>query len=360
MKTSPGLGHSVLAVIVALLTATNAAENEPKSCTAHDCGHSYDLSPLSASSDYVFTSHTGRNFTLNVCRSVVSDLWNPRVDRPQDVGGFTRGARGDISIGQANSTLHVRDRHPVLLLMGGSSCPQSDSMKASTAIRFICDDSVAEGKPQLIAQLPPEDDDACAFFIEWRTKFACPVPDRYAYWKTFVMVIVILLALSLTLLALLALHRLIKRRRDHDVDTYDALPLGSSPRRWYTSFTPYALAENARDLKRLLTGQDPWGNPSGPGRGTSGSSGVRGSGWRPSFPWGRRDRQSFTRLPRNAEEEAMMGGGGGPFSVDDEEDDHHEVNGNGRVPDSDSFAEESAAWGAARPRGLDGSGVIRL
>ena len=26
------------------------------------------------------------------------------------------------------------------------------------------------GEPQLVAQLPPEDDDACAFFVEWKTK----------------------------------------------------------------------------------------------------------------------------------------------------------------------------------------------
>lgn len=64
------------------------------------------------------------------------------------------------------------------------------------------------GKPELIAQLPPEDENACAYFIEWRTKVralpyvfsegafnsasqhACAVPDRYAYWKTAIMLIV--------------------------------------------------------------------------------------------------------------------------------------------------------------------------
>ena len=51
------------------------------------------------SKDYVFKSPSGRNFTLNVCKSVTSELWNPNVDRPQDIGGFTRGDHGDISIG---------------------------------------------------------------------------------------------------------------------------------------------------------------------------------------------------------------------------------------------------------------------
>ena len=26
-----------------------------------------------------------------------------------------------------------------------------------------------QGKPELVAQLPPDDSEACAFFIEWRT-----------------------------------------------------------------------------------------------------------------------------------------------------------------------------------------------
>ena len=108
---------------------------------------------------------TGRNITLNVCRSIVTDLWNPQVDRPQDVGGFYRGAHGDVSIGyvglfqteietrnlnfgdrKVNTTLQVRDGHPVLVMVDGSSCPQSDNIKASTAIRFSCDPKATEGK----------------------------------------------------------------------------------------------------------------------------------------------------------------------------------------------------------------------
>ncbi|KAI5115663.1 hypothetical protein M0805_004101 [Coniferiporia weirii] len=355
---------SVLTVLAAFSTVVNSADSEPKPCTAHDCEHSYDLSALSSSTDYVFKSFTGRNFTLNVCRSVTSDPWNPEVERPQDIGGFTRGAHGDVSIGQANTTLHVRDGHPVLLLMGGSSCPQSENMKASTVIRFICDTSIEDGKPQLIAQLPPEDDDACAFFIEWRTSYACPIPDRYAYWKTALMVIVILLALVLTGLALLALRKLIERRRVSDSDTYGALPLSGPHRRWYSAFTPSAFAERARDFGRLLKGQDPWGNPSQNGNGGHASGDARGWGWRPSFGWGQRGRRGFSRLPRTAEEEAAMMGGG-PFSVDDEEEEeemHHESNGHGPMNGGtgDTFAEESAAWGSSRPRGIDGSGVIRL
>lgn len=59
----------------------------------------------------------------------------------------------------------------------------------------------------------------------------------------------------------------------------------------------------------------------------------------------------------------MMGNGGGPFSVDDDDDDddYEARQGNGHAGgEPGTFAEESAAWGASRPRGLDASGVIRL
>ncbi|KAL5494617.1 hypothetical protein ACEPAI_78 [Sanghuangporus weigelae] len=387
----------VVAGLVALFAVVDAADSEQKSCTAHMCGRQYDLSPLSSSSDYIITSHSGRNITLNVCRTVISDLWNPRVDRPQDVGGFFRGDHGDFSIGQANTSLHFRNGNPVLFMTDGTSCPQSENMKASTAIQFICDNSAAEGKPQLAAQLPPEDEDACAFFIEWRTKYACPLPDRYAYWKTAVMVIVILLALTLTLLALLALQRLLRRRRLSD--PYSAAPPlangysngfaggdgvtgGGGPSSWQA-----AIAERARDVKRLLTGQDPWGHPNGyhingtPLSGTGGAEGETGAnntsggggrrkGWFPSLslpsvPWSRSSRarrSNFSRLPRNAEEEAMMGE---PFSLDDDDEDGEEGEhprgvGAGLQAGAGGYAEESAAWGAARPRGVDAAGVIRL
>ncbi|KAL5519594.1 hypothetical protein ACEPAH_1277 [Sanghuangporus vaninii] len=391
----------VVAGLAALFTAADAADSEQKPCAAHMCGRQYDLSPLSSSSDYIITSHSGRNFTLNVCRSVISDLWNPRVDRPQDVGGFFRGDHGDFSIGQANTSLLFRNGNPVLFMTDGTSCPLSENMKASTAIQFICDKSAAEGKPQLAAQLPPEDEEACAFFIEWRTKYACPLPDRYAYWKTAVMVIVILLALTLTLLALLALQRLLRRRRLSD--PYSTAPplangysngfagsngvVGEGPRSWHA-----AIAERARDVKRLLTGQDPWGHPNGyhiNGTPLSGTGGVEGDGnannanntaggggggrrkgWFPSLPlpsvpWSRSSRarrSNFSRLPRSVEEEAMMGE---PFSVDDDDEDGEEGEhprgvGAGLQAGAGGYAEESAAWGAARPRGVDASGVIRL
>jgi len=58
----------------------------------------------------------------------------------------------------------------------GSRCKlkageQAGDIRASTLVEFVCDTSIfATGAPQLLAQLPPGDEEsACAFVIEWRT-----------------------------------------------------------------------------------------------------------------------------------------------------------------------------------------------
>ena len=158
------------------------------------------------------------------------------------------------------------------------------------------------------------------------------------------------LALLLTLGALLLMHRLLRRRRNSTLPPQ----LDESHTRWFD------IAGNARELGRLLRGQDPWGHPNG--HGVEGGS-TRRWGWKPRLnvnPFGRRGRNGFSRLPRSAEEEAMMRDGeGGRLSFDEE--DEHMGNGhtNGNIPDG-AYAEESAAWGDQRARGIDSNGVIRL
>lgn len=73
-----------------------AASNTPCTLTLEDGTH-YDLSSLSsAKQDY--TSTVGdREFKLNVCRGVVSELW--KVDQPESVGGFVSREGGDFSLG---------------------------------------------------------------------------------------------------------------------------------------------------------------------------------------------------------------------------------------------------------------------
>ncbi|KAF8737990.1 complex I 49 kDa subunit family, partial [Rhizoctonia solani] len=149
---------------------------DPAPCTGEDEEGYYDLSPLRSNKDYKFTSETGRDFSINVCQGVKSELWHPQqVDKLETIGGFFRADHGDFSIGTYNTTLKVKNKHPVLVYEHGSTCASATSLKASTVIRFICDPAVfAVGSPVLVAQLPPEDDQACAFFIEWRTHVACP------------------------------------------------------------------------------------------------------------------------------------------------------------------------------------------
>ena len=40
---------------------------------------------------------------------------------------------------EVNTTLQVQNGHPIMLLTGGSSCPQAESMKASTVLYFTRD-----------------------------------------------------------------------------------------------------------------------------------------------------------------------------------------------------------------------------
>jgi hypothetical protein len=59
-------------------------------------------------------------------------------------------------------------------MSNGSWCKSKagdNQIRASTVVEFVCDTSVfGSGTPRLVAQLPPGDDeDACAFVIEWRT-----------------------------------------------------------------------------------------------------------------------------------------------------------------------------------------------
>lgn len=154
------------------------------------------------------------------------------------------------------------------------------------------------------------------------------------------------------------MHKLLQKRRSSVSSSTLPPELDGNRTNWFD------FAGNAREIGRVLRGQDPWGHPNGNGNGLGGEGGSgRKWGWKPRFnvnPFGRRSRNGFSRLPRSAEEEAMMRDGEDRFSIDDE-DDEHAGNGhaNGNISDG-AYAEESAAWGAQRTRGMDGSGVIRL
>jgi cation-dependent mannose-6-phosphate receptor len=179
---------------------------DEKPCTIHDGDNFYDLNKLSASKDYEFTSPGGHNFVLNVCRSVSHELWNLKVTNPERVGGFIRRDHGDFSIGETNTTLAMKEGHPLLYMSGGSNCPNSE-YQATTAIQFVCDKSVfAAGQPELIAQVPDDDATACAFFIEWHTHFACPHGERGIFSSIVVVLILLILIFAMVYIVFMTLY----------------------------------------------------------------------------------------------------------------------------------------------------------
>jgi cation-dependent mannose-6-phosphate receptor len=51
------------------------------------------------SEDYTFTSPNGHNYIINVCQPVMSETWAVKVDKPENIGGFTRREHGDFALG---------------------------------------------------------------------------------------------------------------------------------------------------------------------------------------------------------------------------------------------------------------------
>ncbi len=127
---------------------------------------------------------------LNDSLCTLRNVLNVAEDR---VAAFYRGKHGDMALGSTNSTLSVVDGNPVLYMNDGSPCPNAgdnNNMLANTAIRFLCDttslfgdgqsvkgmhNAITDighptGEPQLIAQFPADDEHACSFYFEWRTR----------------------------------------------------------------------------------------------------------------------------------------------------------------------------------------------
>ncbi len=73
-------------------------ENVDKACTLTLAdGTHYDLNPLSSAKGDYETIVNEAKYKLNVCRSVVSELW--KVDDPDNVAGFVNREEGDFSLG---------------------------------------------------------------------------------------------------------------------------------------------------------------------------------------------------------------------------------------------------------------------
>ncbi|CAL1694206.1 unnamed protein product [Somion occarium] len=302
-------------VVLSCLTPHALADD--KSCTTTVDGKHYDLNQLKANKDYTFKSLGGQPYRINVCAPVVSEIWAPKVDKPEEIAAVTRRQHGDFSIGAVNTTLTVIGGHPMLLLTGGNLCLDGSDLRASTAVRFICDTAVfGAGKPELIAQFPPQDDAACAFFVEWRTHVACPTHERGS-WSF----IAILATIFGVLFMLYIIVGLLYNRFVLDLRGFDQIPRYS-----LISFSDVVqFFRNCIDRVKSRTPD------------FGGGGGVNGS-------WGRSG-SDYRGLAASGEEGASMLGG--PPGFLDEEDEGEE-NIHGSDPES------------GRPQGVDSNGVIRL
>ncbi|CCM03786.1 uncharacterized protein FIBRA_05933 [Fibroporia radiculosa] len=185
----------------------------------------------------------------------------------------------------------------------GSRCPDADGMTASTAVRFICDTSVfGAGNPELVAQLPPDDGSACAFFVEWRTHVACPTHQKTGN----IGFITVLAAIMGTVFMLYILVGTWYNRYVLELRGFDQIPR--------ISFIP---------LGSIVSSVHSWID-----RLRYGSSDGRGVGYRGL-----------------AEEEGMLSGPPGFLDEQDEEDPH----------EGDAQRSEDTS-----PVGIDSDGVIRL
>ncbi|KJA28326.1 hypothetical protein HYPSUDRAFT_61955 [Hypholoma sublateritium FD-334 SS-4] len=195
-----------ICAILLLVCVPHGVFAQEKPCTLHDNGKYYDLNPLRSSKDYEVKTSTNQSIWLNVCQNVRTDLFgmDDSIDAG-DVGGFIRRGHGDFVIGKVNTLLSIFDSRPRFVMTQGSRCKpkvgdQTTEIRASSMVEFVCDTSIySPGSPQLLAQLPPGDDEvACAYVIEWRTRYACPTSEGGGMWGLFATLAAIFLVLLMT------------------------------------------------------------------------------------------------------------------------------------------------------------------
>ncbi|KAH8094614.1 mannose-6-phosphate receptor binding domain-containing protein [Cristinia sonorae] len=221
--------RALWAIGLAALVLGAVADEIP--CTTHTSdGQYFDLNPLKSSDDYKFKSPSGNEYKINVCRPVASETWALKVEKPEEVAGFVRRDHGDFSIGSMNTTVAVTDGHPVLTFTEGTACSSSNDLRASTVIRFVCDTSVSGmGQPQLIAQLPPSDESACAFFIEWRTHVACPTHENGSWGFMSILATIVGIVFGLYIVCSVFYNYFVLQLRGFDlVPRYSLFSLGDT------------------------------------------------------------------------------------------------------------------------------------
>ncbi|KAI8981215.1 hypothetical protein BD414DRAFT_419943 [Trametes punicea] len=293
---------------------------DEKPCTAHADGKYYDLNRLTSKKDYEFKSPGGKEYVLNVCKPVSQEVWAPKVDKPEDVAAFTRRAHGDFSLGDVNTTIVVRDGSPVITMTEGTRCFSEGDQTGSTVVRFICDSSAGRGMPELIATLPPDEENACSFFIEWRSEMACPTSESSVFGR----IISVLAIIAAVLFALYIIGGTFYNRYVLELRGLDQIPR-------FSFFSFGDTVEFFRDCMERVKerSSDAWHARSFGGR-----------GWRSGGPWASSGRHGYNGLGATPDETQTMLGG--PPGFLDEQDEDEETPHPGEA--------------TARPSGMDASG----
>ncbi|KAG8879312.1 hypothetical protein FRB98_005751 [Tulasnella sp. 332] len=196
-----------------------------------------------------------------------------------------------------NATPVIYNDEPYIFMRDGSQCAIGSDQYASTAIRFLCDVTVAEGNPQLVAHLPP-DGEPCSFFVEWRTKYACP-STKQAGNGGFIAVFSAILFVAFLVYIFGGL-------------LYNRYALGLRGQEQIPPISCIPLSSTLLSLQNIFyTIQDKWDSFRSDSGGYGGGGGKQWGSWR-----GGNQRDGFSRLPRE-EEEAIMDE---RFSLEEEEE----------------------------------------
>jgi len=197
-------------------------------------------------------------------------------------------------------------------MLNGSPCSSSDpELRASTAIRFVCDPTViSEGSPEVVAILPPGGD-SCSFFVEWRTNLACPSIKRTGTGGFIAVFSAILfVALLVYVFGVFIYNRYVLGLRGKDqIPALSIIPVSSTVS--YIKSTFHSIQDRVDSCRS--------------GSNSSGGDGKQWGSWRAS-----NQRNGFSRLPRE-EEEAIIEG---RFSEDEEDGPvlYNDIHRTGAVP----------------------------
>ncbi|KAG5437134.1 hypothetical protein PCANB_001110 [Pneumocystis canis] len=111
-----------------------------------------------------------RNFSINICAPLIMNttLSDNDIDY-EHVSAMYIDEDKMFSIGEVSSNVYFQGEKLVLQYKNGSLCPGNTTFRKSTTISFICNPHIY--KKPLIFFIA--DANACAYFFEWHTAFAC-------------------------------------------------------------------------------------------------------------------------------------------------------------------------------------------